>query len=185
MEHKKTTRKAEWPNVVLPHVVAAGSAIGFGYLATASLVGPLVGALVYVMYAGAAPRLLTVYHREGLAMAQQGKYHKAIEAHQESYRFFRRYAWLDSCRALLLIPSSTSYAEMALLNIAHCYGLYGDRHKSKAYYKRCLHDFPHSEVAKAALASIRAAKAAGIDEAEEEAMDVAAEEEITVRIRST
>lgn len=177
-------KRSSWPAIVIPHVIAAALCMGAGWLIGQSFMGVFIGAIVYVIFAFGARTMILVHHREGLAQAQKGKFHKAIEAHQESYRFFKRYGWIDRCRMLLLIASPISYTEQALLNIAHCYTLYGDSHKAKAYYKRCLHDFPKSDVAKSALAAIRAAKAAGIDEPEDE-IEGEVDVEIEVRMRST
>ena len=73
--------------------------------------------------------------------------------------FFKRNAWIDKYRYIILLSSSrVSYTEMALLNIAFCYGQSGDGKRSKEYYKKTLSEFPDSEIAKASLRMYKSAK---------------------------
>ena len=44
-----------------------------------------------------------------------------------------------------------TYQEMALANIAFCYGQAGKGEKSKEYYTRTLKEFPDNGLAKASL----------------------------------
>lgn len=87
------------------------------------------------------------------------KYDLAIDEYKKSYEFFQKYRWIDKYRALCLLSSSRiSYSEMALANIAYCYGQIGEGTKSKEIYEQTLKEFPNSEIALAALKMYNSAK---------------------------
>lgn len=118
-------------------------------------IGGLVGALVYLCYSVGAKHLVAADHRKGIRLLQSKKYDQAVRSFERSYEFFSRHLWIDRNRALVMVsPSRISYREMALLNIAFCYGQLGKRMQAIEYYQRTLQEFPRSEVAKAALAML-------------------------------
>jgi tetratricopeptide (TPR) repeat protein len=111
-----------------------------------------LGLFIYLAYSFGSRRLLLRHHRRGLAFVRQGSYPEAIAAFEASYAFFARRVWLDRMRALtMMMPSRQSVREMALINIAYCYGQSGDKDQTKAYYQRALAEFPNSYMAQTAL----------------------------------
>lgn len=76
----------------------------------------------------------------------------AIPHFEKSYEFFARHIWMDKYRYLVMLSSGRlSYREMALINIAFCYGQAGNGIMARGYYERTLQEFPDSSVAKTAL----------------------------------
>jgi len=130
---------------VMGVIVAVVYSIGVPY--------PIVtGALTYMVISFSLRRLLPAAHRRGISYFKKKDYNAAIPEFQKSYAFFSKHQWIDNMRYLTLLSSSRiGYREMALLNIAFCYGQIGEGAKSKEYYQKTLAEFAHSEMAAAAL----------------------------------
>lgn len=143
-------QQVSWP-AVLPQLIAIGVAIGIAYfLGVRDAV--LWGAVAYLAYSFGSRELIARAHRAGIRLVKQQRFAEAIPKFQESFDFFERNPWVDSFRSLTLMsPSAMSYREMALANIAFCYGQLGDGQQSRAYYQKCLELFPSSGLATAAL----------------------------------
>jgi tetratricopeptide (TPR) repeat protein len=119
----------------------------------------VVGAAAYLVISFGLRRFIPRDHRIGIALFRRGSFADALEHFQRSYEFFTRRRWLDDWRFITLFSSSrVSYREMALLNVAYCYGQIGDGARSKEYYERVTQEFPGSRVAEAALRMFEAAK---------------------------
>ncbi len=94
--------------------------------------------------------------RKGIKLLSQGHFPEAIPYFQKSYDFFKKHNWLDKYRYLTLLSSSKmTYKEIALNNIAFCYGQTGDIEKSKEYYEKTLREFPDNSLAITALRFIQ------------------------------
>lgn len=118
-----------------------------------------IGAAIYLLYSYASRWLLLKSHKRGVKLTFNGEYEAAIAHHEASLRFFERYPWIDRFRAVVLMtPSAFSFTEMALMNIAYCYGQLGDIQAAKAFYQQTLNQFPDNQVAAAALNLIRSAE---------------------------
>ena len=118
----------------------------------------LVGAAAYLTLSIAIRRLIPRHHRRGIRLLKDNKFDKARIEFEKSYEFFTRNAWVDNFRYLALLSSTRiCYREMALLNIAYCYGQTGDGKRSKESYEKTLEEFPESEIAKASLRMFAAA----------------------------
>ncbi|MEM7571703.1 MAG: hypothetical protein AAF433_02330 [Bacteroidota bacterium] len=112
----------------------------------------LYGALTYLVLSQLLKRLIPRAHRRGMASVKAEDYHNAITHFQNSYDFFNKNDWIDRYRYLTLLSSTKmSYREMALNNMAFCYGQIGDGQTAKAYYERTLAEYPESGMAKAGL----------------------------------
>lgn len=112
----------------------------------------LNGALTYMAFSFALRKFIPKDHEQGMMLVKQGKYLEAIPFFHKSYDFFRKYNWIDKYRYLIMLSSSKmSYKEMALNNIAFCYGQSENGMKSKEYYEKALQEFPESGVAQSAL----------------------------------
>ncbi len=143
-------RPISWP-AALPQFCALLIAIAIAYLLGGREVAPW-GALVYLAYSIGSRQLIPWAHRAGVRLTQRQKFAEAIPKFQESFDFFERHPWVDRFRSVVLMsPSAMSYREMAMANIAFCYGQLGDGQQSRAYYQKCLERFPESGVATAAL----------------------------------
>ena len=91
-------------------------------------------------------------HRNGMKKVKTEDFRNAIPDFEKSYDYFQKNDWIDKYRFLVLLSSSRiSYKEMALNNIAFCYGQIGQGEKSREYYERTLKEYPDSGIAKAGL----------------------------------
>lgn len=112
-----------------------------------------------LVYSIGSRRLVLRAHRRGIRLTHEGEFAEAIQAHLESYDFFTQNAWIDRYRSVVLMsPAAMSYREMALCNVAYCYGQLGDGEKAEAFYRRALHEFPGSSLAQAALRMLASVK---------------------------
>lgn len=110
------------------------------------------GAIIYLLLSLGLKNLIPRNHRKGMRLFKRKSFQDAIYEFQKSYEFFKKHKWVDTYRSVILLSSSRiSYTEMALVNIAFCYGQTGEGQKSREYYERTLQKFPESEIARAAL----------------------------------
>lgn len=138
--------------VIIVCVIAFARLLGFRNFV-------LAGAIIYLAVSFALRFGIPFHHRKGVAFFKKGLFKEAIPFFEKSYAFFRRNEWIDKYRYIILLSSSRiSYTEMALLNIAYCYGQSGDGKKSVEYYEKTLSEFPNSEMAKASLRMFESAK---------------------------
>lgn len=146
-----TVRQVAWVSLI-PQLILVGLLI-LAYHKQNTENPVLFGTLTYVLLSiTIRPLLINKSHKLGMKLIKQEKYADAIPCFIRSYDFFKRYEWLDKYRYLTLLSSSKmSYKEMALNNIAFCYGQAGDGIRSKEYYERTLQEFPDSGLAKAGL----------------------------------
>ncbi|QDU93638.1 tetratricopeptide repeat protein [Lignipirellula cremea] len=163
MPRVPTVRQISWL-ATIPQFLALATAVAIGWLATQSADGLLWGSAVYLVYSFGSRMLIPRAHRRGVRLSQSGQFEEAIHAHQQSYEFFTRHAWLDRFRSLTMMsPSALSFREMALLNIAFAYSQIGNGPMAKASYQRALQEFPDSGIASSALKMIASAEGSGFD----------------------
>ena len=156
-----------WTSII-PQVGVIGVIVAIVY--SMGLPYPIIsGALIYMLISFSLRRLLPGAHRRGIALFKKKDYEAAILEFRKSYDFFSKHQWIDKFRYLTLLSSSQiGYREMALLNIAFCYGQIGEGAKSKEYYQKTLKEFPDSEMATASLKMFdSAARMAPLDKLEE------------------
>lgn len=107
----------------------------------------------YLVYSTAVRNLVPWHHRRGVARLRAGRWTQAIDAFEKSMLFFRRLAWLDRWRGLLLCtPSLYGFREMALLNIAYCHQQLGQAEQARHWCRQCLQLNPANELARRGLA---------------------------------
>ena len=158
-----TVRPISWP-ATIPQFVALATAVAVGWTITHSALGVFFGSIAYLIYSFGSRKLLLRAHRRGIRLTQNQQYEDAIPAHEKSYEFFSRHAWLDRYRCITMMsPSAMSFREMALINIAFAYSQIGKGRKAKEYYRRALDEFPDSGMANAALNMIESAERVHID----------------------
>ncbi len=115
----------------------------------------VVGAGVYLLYAQFSKMFIASAHRRGLQLLAAKNYQPAIREFEKSHMFFTRYPQIDHFRAVVLMsPSIWSYREMALLNVAFCYGQLGEVNMAKTTYEQVRSDFPDNDYAIHALKCI-------------------------------
>ena len=120
----------------------------------------VLGALCYLLLSQVLRRTLTREHRRGIIKVKQERFKEAIPHFQHSYDFFSSKSWIDTFRFFTVLSSSRmSYREMALNNMAFCYGQMGEGKLAKEYYQRTLEEFPNNGMAKAALRLINSVDA--------------------------
>ncbi len=119
----------------------------------------IVGVATYLIVFLIVRRLVASDHRKGVTFVRKEKFDQAVQAFENSYRFFCRHKWIDRYRYITLLSSSAmSYREMALVNIAFCHSQTGNGGLAKAYYERALAEFPDSRIAGTALRMIASAR---------------------------
>lgn len=119
----------------------------------------MAGAIIYLTISFLVRFGVPFHHRKGIVLFKKGSYAEAIPFFEKSYVFFKKNGWIDKYRYITLLSSSRiSYTEMALLNIAFCYGQSGNGKASKDYYEKALSEFPNSGIAKASLRMFESAK---------------------------
>lgn len=151
-----TVREIAWISVV-PQLIVLGLLILIFYQINIEQY-ILYGALTYFIISQLLRRLIASEHRKGMRQVKSEDFEKAIAHFQNSYDYFKRNEWIDKNRYLTLLSSGKmSYREMALNNIAFCYGQLGNGKLSKEYYSKTLDEFPESGIAKAALKMLKAA----------------------------
>ena len=119
----------------------------------------MAGAIIYLTISFLVRFGIPFHHRKGIVLFKKSSFVEAIPFFEKSYFFFKKNGWIDKYRYIILLSSSRiSYTEMALLNIAFCYGQSGNGKESKDYYEKALSEFPNSEIAKASLRMLESAK---------------------------
>lgn len=112
----------------------------------------LYGAITYFLISQILKSTIPKEHRKGMVKVKLEKFEEAIPYFKKSYEYFKRNNWIDKYRFLTLLSSGRmSYKEMALNNIAFCYGQIGNGKLSKEFYEKTLEEFPESGLAKAGL----------------------------------
>lgn len=145
-----TFRPVAWISLI-PQLIILGLVILLWYQFTEEDY-VLYGALTYLLISQLLRRILTIEHRRGIAKVRQEKFEEAIPHFEKSYAFFKKYNWIDKFRFIALLSSAKMwYREMALTNIAFCYGQLGNGELSLKYYQQTLEEFPDSGMALAGL----------------------------------
>lgn len=148
-------KQVAWISMV-PQMLFMGLLI-FGYYLAGMRDFILYGALTYLAISFGLRYFIPKDHRQGIRLVQQKYFQEAIPYFQKSYAFFKKYSWVDKYRFLTLLSSSKMcYKEMALNNIAFCYGQVGKGDKAIEYYNRTLTEYPGNELAKAGLNLLKA-----------------------------
>lgn len=112
----------------------------------------IFGGITYLVISYLLRTQIPKFHRSGMKLVKSENFKNAIPYFEKSYEFFKKHNWIDKYRFITLLSSSRmTYQEMALANIAFCYGQIGNGEKSKEYYTRTLKEFPENGIAKAAL----------------------------------
>ncbi len=150
-------RKIAWVSLI-PHMLVLGllTLLFYQFFPEYYI---LASAGVYLFTSQLLRRTLAADHRKGMIKFRTGNFETAISYFKKSYSFFKKHEWIDKFRYLTLLSSSRlSYREMALNNIAFCYGQLGDGVRSKEYYLKTLDEFPNSGIAQAGLNLLKAAE---------------------------
>jgi tetratricopeptide (TPR) repeat protein len=146
-----------WASII-PHLLLLGIIIFIYYIIRVDEY-LLFGFFTYLLISIIVRNLIAKYHRKGIQNMQKRNFIDAINCFERSYEFFNHHNWLDKYRYIFLLSSSKiSYKEMALCNIAFCYGQIGNGEKSECYYKLTLKEFPDSLLAKSSLNMINSIK---------------------------
>ncbi|KIC90670.1 tetratricopeptide repeat protein [Flavihumibacter solisilvae] len=118
-----------------------------------------LGIVAYLVLSFVLRRLIPREHRLGMEQVKGKQYDSAISHFKSSYDHFTRYSWIDKYRFVTLLSSSSMcYREMALNNIAFCYGQINQGNESAYYYKKTIEEFPDNEIAKASLRLLESGK---------------------------
>ena len=96
----------------------------------------IYGAITYLIMSQLLRRTIAKEHRKGMVKVKIEDFENAIPHFERSYEYFKRNEWVDKYRFLTLLSSGKmTYKEMALNNIAFCYGQIGKGKISKEYYE--------------------------------------------------
>lgn len=111
--------------------------------------------LILLMYYGFTITLRGIVapvQAKGMRLIKWGNYEEAIVCFQHSYDYFERHQWVDRFRFITMLSySGMFYREMALCNIAFCYGQLGEGEKAGLYYQKALDQFLDNMLAKMSL----------------------------------
>jgi tetratricopeptide (TPR) repeat protein len=150
-------RQVAWISLV-PQLLFIGLLV-FGYYLLGTQNYILNGALTNLVISFGLQYLVPYHHRKGMKLVKQKHFQESIPYFQKSYDFFTKHSWVDKYRFITLLSSSKMcYREMALNNIAFCYGQTGDGDKAIEYYHRTLTEYPDNELARAGLNLLNATK---------------------------
>ena len=92
-----------------------------------------------------------------MSLVKKEKFEEAIPFFEESFEYFTKNNWVDKYRYIALLSvSGWSYKELALTNLAFCYGQIGNANMAKEYYEKTLENYPDNAMAKTGLRMINA-----------------------------
>lgn len=145
-----TVRQINWISII-PHLGVMGIVIFIWNLFYPNE-SVFLGAATYIFISYSLRTQIPKKHRAGMKLVKLEDFEKAIPYFERSYAFFKKYSWVDKYRFITFLSSSgMTYKEMALANIAFCYGQLGNGEQAKEYYKRVLQEYPENGLAKAGL----------------------------------
>ena len=153
--HSVNRRKA-WPfyALLLALGVPTGWLVPSRYIPYAVLA--LMGGLI--LWALLSREIFTRNHRRGMRMVRKKRFDEAIPHFEAAYAFMERHPWIDRWRSLVLLSiSGMSYREMALCNVAFCYGQQGKVREATAIYEHVHREYPDNGIAISALNMLRGA----------------------------
>ena len=111
----------------------------------------LIGLAVWMIYSTTSRLLILHWHYRAMRRVRQKNYQQASRAFRRSYDFLSRHPWIDHYRWIVLMsPSSISYREMDLFNVAFCQIRLGHKNEAAKYYKKLMREFPDSHLAQVA-----------------------------------
>lgn len=143
-------RQTAWISMV-PHFLIMGAIILIWYLVIPEK-AIMYGALTYLLISFSLRSFIPRHHRKGMSHVRNQNFEDAISEFQSSYLYFSKNNWIDKYRFVTVLNSNKmSYKEMALNNIAFCYGQIGDGENARKFYQKTLDEFPDSGLAKAGL----------------------------------
>lgn len=117
--------------------------------------GIFIGVVLFSLLFILLQQLIPSSHNKGMKAIKQNDFKTAIEYFKQSAEFFTKNKWIDKYRAVTLLSASKMcYREMALCNMAFCYGQTMQAEKAKALYKEILDEYPDNGIAYYALNSI-------------------------------
>ena len=112
----------------------------------------LLGLILYWIIVFAIKMLTASDHRKGMSLVRKEEFLGAIPHFEASFLYFTEHDWIDKYRYLTMLSSSAmGYREMALCNIAFCYGQSGDAVKAVEYYNQVLREYPNNGLAQSAM----------------------------------
>ncbi len=151
MKQKVVVNKSMAWLSILPQM-ALWAAIVYGFKRAGSEDYILYGSFVFMLLYIVLRNGVANSHRQGIRLTKKGEFKDAIKKFEKSYQFFQTNQWVDQFRYItILSASSMSYSEMALTNIAYCYGQMGDGEKARKYYNKALSYNPDNTIAQTAL----------------------------------
>ncbi len=150
-----TASRINWAAFALQLGVLAALIFLFGSMGAE----PMAGAVVYLIWSWGMRLALPREHRRGVALIKAGRFAEAIPHCEASAEWFKRHAWVDKNRAIVMLsPSGWSYREMALANRAFSLAQAGRGQEAMNAYEAMLVEFPGSVLATTPLAMMRAAQ---------------------------
>ncbi len=140
-------RQTAWISII-PQSIVLTTIIGGLLLIGASIKMAFVfGPLIYLTLSRLLKSLIPRNHRKGIQYIKESQYDLALVEFQKSFSYFSKHLWIDKYRYLVLLSSNrASFREMALINIAYCYGQLGDGERVVETYKKALELFPDSVI---------------------------------------
>ena len=120
--------------------------------ASSVLMAFIIASVTYLVLSKLSRNSFLKYHKNAIDHWAIYNYEMAISEFKASYEFFDRHKFLDKYRFVTMFDSSpNSYREMAIFNIAYCYGELGDNDAKEKCKDKLLELFPNGQIAKAIL----------------------------------
>jgi tetratricopeptide (TPR) repeat protein len=146
-------RNINYPVFFLQLLLVTATIVGFVWLFWPEWgTGSLVGLIVLVVYVKGMQWYLMRYHQAALKLIRAGKFDEALVPLQKALEFYTEHPGLDRWRHVLMATASRfSLREVAMMNIAYCFGQIGDKEKMIKHYERLASEYPDNMAAQNTL----------------------------------
>lgn len=153
--------QSDWKRTI-PQLVILAAWFGLWFLLLPMSQRPnaaIYGVVGFFVHLVGARHFIPRAHRRGVRHLHKEQFREAIACFADSDRFFSRHPWIDRFRAVVLLsPSSWSYREMALLNMAFAHSQLGEGRKAQEYYRQVATEYPGNKMARNALRLMEASR---------------------------
>ena len=119
---------------------------------------PFAGTVFWLLFVFLLRRCFSGAFRRGIRLVKKGEFAAAVPEFRKTYDDMSARPWIDRHRWLFLSSASEwTYRELALTNMAFCYGQMGEGTRMREYYERTLAEFPGNTLAVMSLKMLDAA----------------------------
>lgn len=92
------------------------------------------------------------WQNKGLRLIREERYDEAIACFEKGYKYLERHPRIDRYRFIVMLSCSAfSYREIALCNVAFCYGQTGESETAFLIFGEILEQYPNNVIARTNL----------------------------------